>query len=79
VAASKIASGKASACAGSFPQVASKEAGVPVSQDAKRKLWAIHPFAPGMEAGTGEGLAQETLCLNGDRVSVLFLLHYERQ
>src|SRR5260370_35803773 len=33
--------------------VGSKEAGVPGSQDANRKVWAIPPFAWGMEAGTG--------------------------
>jgi hypothetical protein len=33
--------------------VASKDAGVACSQDAKRKLWAIHSFAWGMEQGTG--------------------------
>src|SRR5260370_18404146 len=32
---------------------ASKDAGVPGSQDAKRKLWAILPFADGMEPATG--------------------------
>jgi hypothetical protein len=33
--------------------VASKDAGVAGSQDAHRKLWAIHPFAQGMEPATG--------------------------
>jgi len=32
---------------------ASKDAGVPGSQDANRKLWAILPFAHGMEPATG--------------------------
>jgi hypothetical protein len=41
--------------------VASKDAGVACSQDAKRKMWAIHPEAKGMEQGTGEGLAQEPM------------------
>jgi hypothetical protein len=49
----------------------------PASQEANRKLWAILPFAQGMEAGTGPGLAQETSGLNGDAVSLLFLLHYD--
>ena len=39
--------------------VASKDAGVACSQDARRKLWAIHPFAWGMEQGNGPGTAQE--------------------
>ena len=33
--------------------IASKDAGVPGSQDANRKLWAILPFAHGMEPATG--------------------------
>jgi hypothetical protein len=30
-----------------------------LSQEANRKLWAILPFAHGMERATGPGLAQE--------------------
>ena len=55
------------------------EAGVPASQDARRKLWAIHPAGVRHGSRNGPGTAQETDGLNGDTGSVLFPAHYGAQ
>ena len=43
---------------------------LPLSKRQKREVWAILPFPKGMRAATGEGLAQETVGMDGCPVSV---------